>query len=85
MSKGALIVVVFALAIFWYIWRQIKQNLVHLDDQDINDFLAKRMEGKDLKNAREHLLRCPACKLRFDELTKQAQKAKPERLLKRRF
>lgn len=85
MNTGALVVVVFALSIFWYIWRQIKENLVHLEDRDIENFLSKRMGEKELKRTREHLLRCADCKLRLDELTKKSQKVKPDRWLKRRF
>lgn len=85
MSSGALIVVVFALAVFWFMWRQIKENLVHLEDDDLDDFLSKRMGEKALKRTREHLLRCASCKLRLDEMTKKTQKVKPDRWLKRRF
>ena len=85
MGTEALSVVIFALSIMWFMWSRIKQNLDHLDDDDINDFLANRMGEGERRIAREHLLRCPACKLRLDELTKKAQKVKPERLLKRRF
>ena len=85
MSRGALIVVVFALAVFWFMWRQIKENLVHLEDDDLDDFLSKRMGEKELKRTREHLLRCASCKLRLDEMTKKTQKVKPDRWLKRRF
>lgn len=85
MSTSALGVVVFALGIIWFMWRRIKGNLEHLDDEDIKDFLEKRLSEKELKQVREHLLRCPACKLRLDELSKQAHKTKPDRWLKRRF
>ena len=85
MSTSTLVVITFALALVWYMWRRIKGNLEHLDDEDIDDFLANRLSEGDRKKAREHLLRCPACKLRFDEMTKESQKMKPERWLKRRF
>ncbi len=85
MSTSTLMVITFALAVVWYMWRRIKPNLTCLDDEDIDDFLANRLSEKERKQVREHLLRCPACKLRLDEMTKQAQKMKPERLLKRRF
>lgn len=85
MTSSALYLVFFAMGIIWLMWRRIKLNLDHLDDDDIDDFLSKRLHGKALKQAREHLLRCPACKLRLDELTKEAQKVKPDRWLKRRF
>jgi hypothetical protein len=85
MSTGALIVVVFALSVLWFMWRQIKGNLVHLDEEDLDNFLSNRMGEKELKRTREHLLRCESCKLRLDEMTKKAQKIKPDRWLKRRF
>jgi len=85
MSSEALIVVTFALSVLWFMWRQIKGNLVHLDDDDLDNFLSNRMGEKELKRAREHLLRCDSCKLRLDEMTKKSQKIKPDRWLKRRF
>ncbi|MEL6658220.1 MAG: zf-HC2 domain-containing protein [Bacteroidota bacterium] len=85
MSTSTLMVITFALSIVWYMWRRIKNNLTCLDDEDIDDFLSNRLSEKEQKQVREHLLRCSACKMRFDEMTKQAQKMKPERLLKRRF
>lgn len=85
MSTSALGVVFFALGLIWFMWRRIKGNLDHLEDEDIEDFLSKRLSEKEQKQVREHLLRCPACKLRMDELTKKAQKVKPDRWLKRRF
>lgn len=84
-TSGNIIVLGFALAIIWRIWRGIKPNLQHLADEELDDFLANRMTGKTLKYAREHLLRCEECKERLDELTSVAQKMKPERWLKRRF
>lgn len=85
MDINSIIVLGFALAIIWFIWRGIKPNLRHLDDNDLNDFLANRMGGQELKYTREHLLRCEECKQRMDELTSETQKMKPERWLKRRF
>ncbi|MEL7220705.1 MAG: hypothetical protein AAGJ93_05255 [Bacteroidota bacterium] len=85
MTTSNIIVLGFALAIVWWIWRGIRPNLQHLSDDDLNDFLANRTTGKSLKHTREHLLRCEECKERLDELTSVAQKMKPERWLKRRF
>ena len=85
MSDTALYVIMTALSIIWFMWRRIKGNLDHLEDEDIQDFLAKRLSDKELKQVREHILRCPACKLRLDELSKEAHKMKPDRWLKRRF
>ena len=85
MNSGALIVVLFALSVFWWMWGQIKGNLVHLDDEDLDHFLSNRLGEKELKRTREHLLRCEECKLRLDEMTKKSQKIKPDRWLKRRF
>lgn len=85
MSTEALIVVVFALSVIWFMWRQIKGTLQHLDDDDLDNFLSNRMGEKELKRTREHLLQCESCKLRLDEMTKYSQKIKPDRWLKRRF
>jgi hypothetical protein len=82
---GNIIVLGFALAIVWWIWRGIKPNLRHLTDAELDDFLANRMGGNRLKHTREHLLRCDECKSRLDEMTSISQKMKPERWLKRRF
>ena len=85
MSTSTLMVITFALSIVWYMWRRIKNNLTCLDDEDIDDFLSNRLSEKEQKQVRELLLRCSECKMLFDEMTKQAQKITPERLLKRRF
>lgn len=85
MTTGALIVCTFALALFWMFWRSIRSSLACLEDQEIEDFLAERLGPSDLKRVREHLLQCDECKERLDEMTRQAQKRKPDRLLKRRF
>lgn len=85
MSTKVTMVVMFALALAYYMWRRIKGSLEHLEDEDIEEFLSKRLSDKEQKKVREHLLRCEECKLRMDELTKHAQKIKPDRWLKRRF
>ncbi|MEZ4987229.1 MAG: hypothetical protein R2795_19670 [Saprospiraceae bacterium] len=85
MMKFTSFLLFFGLALVWWMWKRIRQQLEHLDDETIRDFLANRLEGQDLKNAREHLLYCDECKMRMDELTSETHKRKPERYLKRRF
>ena len=85
MTSSTLIVLLFALALVWYMWNRIRPTLQHLDDADLDDFLANRLGERKLKHVREHLLSCEACKEKLDNETRKAHKMKPERLLKRRF
>ena len=85
MKSELLLLSLFALALIWIIWRWIKGNLRHLSEQDIEDFLTNRMGRKELKHTREHLLQCNECKKLLDDISKEPQKHKPDRLLKRRF
>lgn len=85
MKSELLILALFAMGMIWVMWRWIKGSLQHLSEQEIDDFLANRMGGKELKHAREHLLQCDECKDLLDEISKIPQKHKPDRLLKRRF
>lgn len=81
-TYGVLFVTMF---IVWRIWRHLQRNFEHLEEEDFNDMLSNRMSKIELTRAREHLLRCEACKARFDEMTKIKQKLPPERMMKRRF
>jgi hypothetical protein len=85
MNTSVLVVVLFALCLIYYMWRRIQPSLTHLDDGEMDDFLANRLNETALKHAREHLLRCDECKEKLDEHTRKVQKMKPDRLLKRRF
>jgi hypothetical protein len=78
----ALLLLVFAV---WRMFKHISRQYRHLDDGDIEDLLANRLEDNDLKVAREHILFCEACKARMDELSSGAVKMKPGRWMKRRF
>lgn len=69
----------------WRIWKHIRRQYQHLDDHDIEDLLAGRLEGSDLKIAREHILFCEDCKARMDEMSSESIKMKPGRWMKRRF
>ncbi len=85
MKSELSILALFAVGLAWIMWRWIKGNSNHLSEEDINDFLTNRMDGNALKHAREHLLKCDECKTLLDEISKNSQKHKPDRLLKRRF
>lgn len=85
MDTGLAIGTMAILLVMWRIWRAIKANMRHLTEEDIEDFLTNRMSEQELRYTREHLLKCEDCKELLDEVSKQAQKQKPERLLKRRF
>lgn len=85
MTVGFLALALLLLAAVWRMWKHISRQYQHLDDADLEDFLGQRLEGNDLKIAREHLLYCEDCKARLDELTSESVKMKPGRWLKRRF
>ncbi|MEM1215711.1 MAG: zf-HC2 domain-containing protein [Bacteroidota bacterium] len=85
MSVSALLVMSFGLGICWLVWRNMREGMRHLDEQDIEDFLAGRLDERNLKRVREHLLVCEECRALLDEMSKKSQKHKPDRLLKRRF
>jgi hypothetical protein len=85
MSIEMLALIFFAIGILWYIWRNIRGSYHHLDDDDIRQFLEGRMSKKDERETREHLLQCPECKARMDEIQKEAKRMAPDRWLKRRF
>lgn len=85
MSTAAAVVCLVVLLLLWRMWRYIKGTLRHLEDDELMNFLEKRMSGNQLKQTREHILQCETCKERLDELTKNPIKMAPDRLLKRRF
>ena len=55
MSTSTLVVITFALALVWYMWRRIKGNLEHLDDEDIDIHTAfvGGVEGDFIEEAAE--------------------------------
>ncbi len=79
------LLILFALGMLWYMWRRIKGSLQHLEDNEMRDFIQKRLGKNDLKRVREHLLSCEECKDRLDEIQKEPHRPSPDRFLKRRF
>lgn len=85
MSTELIALIFFALGLMWYMWRRMRGSYRHLDDDDIRDFLEGRMGEQARRETREHLLHCEGCKIRLDELQKEAKRMAPDRWLKRRF
>ncbi len=85
MKFELLLLALFAFGLGIRIWKWIEASSKHLSEKDIDDFLTNRMDGQALKHTREHLLQCDECKKLLDDISKEPQKHKPDRLLKRRF
>jgi len=70
---GKIIVLVAALAIIYYIGKEVLGAFRHLSDDELADFWAGRTKKADPKAQRrfsEHLGSCTSCRDRLDEIRK---------------
>jgi hypothetical protein len=70
-----IIVLVAALAIIYYIGKEVLGTFRHLSDEELADFWAGRTKKTDPKaqgRFSEHLGRCTTCRDRLDEIRKSA-------------
>lgn len=70
-TMGKIIVLVVALAIIYYIGKEVVGAFRHLSDEDLQDFWAGRTKKDDSKAYRrfsEHLGSCDRCRDRLDEI-----------------